>query len=96
MILLQVNNPYNLTVVVGPGEKLTVPVVPSGKYCIMELPMDDNFDSEIRYTIEFIAEEDATASSSITTKGLDDANAPVDKNIIISKTWEWGDSSGLN
>ncbi len=40
VILLQNNDPYNLTVVnVRPGEKQTVPVVPSGRYCIMELPM---------------------------------------------------------
>ncbi len=54
------NDPHNLTVVnVGPGEKQTVPVVPSGRYCIMELPMGDNFHSESRYAREFIAEEDA-------------------------------------
>ena len=58
VILLQDNDPYNLTVInVGPGEKQTVPVVASGRYCIMELPMGDNFDSEIRYTSEFIAKE---------------------------------------
>ncbi len=58
VILLQDNDPYNLTVVnVRPGEKQTVPVVPSGRYCIMELQMRDNyFDSEVRYTREFTAE----------------------------------------
>ncbi len=79
VILLQDNDPYNLTVInVGPGEKQTVPVVPSGKYCIMELPMGDNFDSEIRYTSEFIAKEVATP--------LDDITEPqvIDRNIIIS------------
>ncbi len=41
VIQLQDNDPYNLTVVnVRPGEKQTVPVVvPSDRYCIMELPM---------------------------------------------------------
>ncbi len=48
VIMLQDNEPYNLTVVnVRPGEKQTVPVVPSGRYCIMELPMGENFDSGI-------------------------------------------------
>ncbi len=42
VILLQDNDPYNLTVVnVRLGEKQTVPVVPSGRYCIMELPMGE-------------------------------------------------------
>ncbi len=61
MILLQDNDPYNLTVVnVRPGEEQTVPVVPSGRYCIMELlPMGEYTDSVSR---EFIAEE-ATRSS---------------------------------
>ncbi len=80
VILLQDNDPYNLTVVnVRPGEKQTVPVVPSGRYCIMELPMGDNSDSEIRYTREFIAEDDAN---------LDDTTTPlvINRNIIISKT----------
>ncbi len=36
VILLQDNDPYNLTVVnVRPGEKQTVPVVPSGRYCVL-------------------------------------------------------------
>ncbi len=52
MILMQDNDPYKLTVMnVRPGEKQTVPVVPSGRYCIMELPMGDNFDSEIRFVL---------------------------------------------
>ncbi len=58
VILLQDNDPYNLTVVnVRPGEKQTVPVIPSSRYCIMELPMGDDFDTEIRYTREFTAED---------------------------------------
>ena len=80
VILLQDNDPYNLTVVnVRPGEKQTVPVVPSGRYCIMELRMGDNFDSGIRYTREFNAEDDSN---------LDDTTTPhvIDRNIIISKT----------
>ena len=82
VILLQDNDPYNLTVVnVGPGEKQTVPVVPSGRYCIMELPMGDNFDSEIRYTREFIAKADAIPPSTTETSGPH----VVDSNIIISK-----------
>ncbi len=81
VILLQDNDPYNLTVMnVRPGEKQTVPVIPSGRYCIMELPMGENFDSGIRYTREFIAEEDSS---------LDDTTTPhiIGRNIIISKTY---------
>ncbi len=75
VILVQDNDPYNLTVVnVRPGEKQTVPVVPNGRYCIMELPMGDYFNSEIRFSREFIAEEDATTFL-------------IDRNIIISKTY---------
>ncbi len=88
--LLQDNDPYNLTVVnVRPGEKQTVPVVPSGRYCIMELPMGDSYDSEIICAIEFNAEEDATPSSST----ADEINSPVDGNIIISKIWGGGVTS---
>ncbi len=56
-----------------------MPVLPSGRYCIMELPMGDTFHSESRYAREFIAEEDAN---------LDDTTTPhvVDRNIITSKT----------
>ncbi len=57
VILLQDNDPYNLAVVnVRPGEKQTVPVVPSGRYCVMELPMGDYNDTEIKYSREFAAE----------------------------------------
>ncbi len=57
VILLQDNDPYDLTVVnVRPGEKQTVLVAPSGRYCVMELQIGNEFDpgSGIR---EFIAEE---------------------------------------
>ncbi len=77
VILLQDNDPYNLTVVnVRPGEEQTVHIVPGGRYCVMELPMGDTFHSESRYAREFIAEEDA------------DTTTPhvVDRNIITSKT----------
>ncbi len=68
VILLQDNDPYNLTVVnVGPGEKQTVPVVPSGKYCIMELPMGEYIDSIVRYTKEFTTNETATPPSIVGT-----------------------------
>ncbi len=43
VILLQDNDPYNLTVVnVTSGEKQTVPVVANGKYCIMEIYQWEN------------------------------------------------------
>ncbi len=65
VILLQDNDPYNLTVVnVRPGEKQTVPVVPSGRYCIMEVSLGD---SEVRYTREFIAEFIAEETTGIPT-----------------------------
>ncbi len=60
VILLQDNDPYNWTVVnVRPGdlEKPTVSVVPNNRYCIMELPIGDGFDSEVKYSKEFVAEE---------------------------------------
>ncbi len=81
VILMQDNDPYNLTLTVvnvRPGEEQTVPVVPSGRYCIMELPMGDNFDSEIRYTREFTAED----------ANLDDTTTShvVNRKIVISKT----------
>ncbi len=64
VILLQDNDPYNLTVVnVTSGEKQTVPVVPSGRYCIMELPMGDDIDSEVKYSKEFTTKETATPPS---------------------------------
>ncbi len=73
VILLQINDPYNLTVVnVTSGEKQTVPVVPSGKYCIMELPMGYN-ESEVKYSREFTAEEndlDATPSYTVDVIGI--------------------------
>ncbi len=79
VILLQDNDPYNLTVVnVRPAEKQTVLVVPSGRYCFLELPMGDNFDSGIRYTREFIA-----ATPHV-----------VDRNIITSKTYRGEMTSG--
>ncbi len=71
VILLQDNDPYNLTVVnVTSGEKQTVPVVPSARYCIMEVPMGD---SRAKYSSEFIVEV------------LNDSTVP-DVIVIISKT----------
>ncbi len=61
VILLQDNDPYNLTVVnVRPGEKQTVPVVPSGRYCIMEVPMGDEFGLGVKYSREFTTKETVT------------------------------------
>ncbi len=71
VILLQDSNPYNLTVInVSPGEKQTVPVVPSGRYCIMELPMGDDFDSEVKYSREYMAEETSTPPSTVDVIGI--------------------------
>ncbi len=64
VILLQDNGPYNLTVVnVRPGEKQTVPVVASRRYCTMEIPIGEHNDSKVKYSREFIAEETATLPS---------------------------------
>ncbi len=66
VILLQDNDPYNLTVVnVRPGENQTVPVVPSGRYCIMELPIGGNIDSEVKYSRRFTADETTTQPPNI-------------------------------
>ncbi len=73
VILLQDNDPYNLTVMnVTSGENQTVPVVPSGRYCIMELPIQDSNDSEAKYSREFTAEEDHldATTSSYTVDGI--------------------------
>ncbi len=58
--------------------------------------MGDNFDSEIRYTREFIAEEEATTPS--TEEDLDDITEPqvIDRNIIISKICSYSGERELN
>ncbi len=66
VILLQYNDPYNLTVVsVGPGEEQIVPVVPNGRYCVMELPIGDDIGSEAKFSREFTAEETAKPAAVI-------------------------------
>ncbi len=71
VILLQDNDSYNLTVVnVTSGERQTVPVVPSGRYCIMELPMGEYNDSEVKYSREFTAEETTTRPSTVDVIGI--------------------------
>ncbi len=73
VILLQDSNTYDLTVInVSPGDKQTVPVVPSGRYCIMELPMGDDFDSEVKYSMarELTAEETSTQPSTLDVIGI--------------------------
>ncbi len=68
VILLQDNDPYNLTVMnVTSGENQTVPVVPSGRYCIMELPMGEYNDSEVKDSREFTAEFTTEDTTGITT-----------------------------
>ncbi len=71
VILLQDNDPYNLTVVnVRPGEKQTVPVVPSGRYCIMERPMGATFEPGVQYSREFQEEIITGALPSSTVVGI--------------------------
>ncbi len=63
VILLQDNDPYNLTVVnVTSGENQTVPVVASGRYCIMELSVGDEFSFEVKYSRDFTAEFEEIAT----------------------------------
>ncbi len=67
VILLQDNDPYILTVVnVTLGEKQTVPVVPGGRYIIMELPLGN---SEVKYFREFTAEETPTQTTTQSSTG---------------------------
>ena len=90
VILLQQDDRNNLTVLtLRSGRQLILPV-PSGRYCILELPMEDNelLYSEVRYSSEFIAEDlfvtdDTTTTTTITT----DAGGGIDMNVIISKTF---------
>ncbi len=71
VILLQDNDSYNLTVVnVTSGENQTVPVVPSGRYCIMELPVGDNFEPGVQYSREFTAEEATTPPYTVDVIGI--------------------------
>ncbi len=61
-----------LTVInVTSGEKQTVPVVPSGRYCIMELPMGEYYnESEVKYSREFTAEENDLPSYTVDVIGI--------------------------
>ncbi len=73
VILLHINGLYyNLTVMnVTSGENRSVPVVPSGRYCIMELPMGEYNDSQVKYFREFTTEfttEETTGISSQPSK----------------------------
>ena len=62
---------------IRPGRQVSLPV-PRGRYCIMELPMEDNelVYSEVRYSSDFFAEDSSTVIPT---------NSGIDKNIIISK-----------
>ncbi len=55
VILLQQNDPNNVVVVdVSAGSRVSVPGVFSGRYCVLELIMEDN-EIEVKYSTEFIA-----------------------------------------
>ena len=87
VILLQQNGRNNLTVLtLRSGRQLTLPI-PSGRYCILELPMEDNelMYSEVRYSREFIAEDLSVTDG--TTTITTDACGGIDMNVIISKTF---------
>ncbi len=58
VILFHDNDPYYVRVVnVIPGVDKTVSVIPGGRYCILEIPIGDNFGSKVRNSKEFIAQE---------------------------------------
>ena len=73
VILLQPNGNNLIVETIRSGRQVSLPV-PRGRYCIMELPMEDNelVYSEVRYSNEFFAEDLPT-------------NGGIDNNIIISK-----------
>ena len=57
VILLEQNNNKLISVTIISGRQVSLPL-PRGRYCILELPMEDNelVYSEVRYSSEFIAE----------------------------------------
>ncbi len=63
------------------GRQVSLPV-PRGRYCIMELPMEDNelVYSEVRYSSEFIA-EDIVLDPTSTTNSYSARSSTVCKNI---------------
>ncbi len=100
VLLLQQNGRNNLTVLtIRSGTSVSLPL-PSGRYCILELPMELMY-SQIRSFIEFIAEDPSTtinyATANVSTPtdvstatdvGLHNrVPGSTDKNIIISKFW---------
>ncbi len=73
VILLQDNDPYDLIVInVTSGENQTVSVVPSGRYCVIELQIGDDIDSEVKFKLsrEFTAEETTTPLSTVDVIGI--------------------------
>ncbi len=91
VILLQQNGRNDLTVLtVRSGTSVSLPL-PSGRYCILELPMELMY-SQIRSFSEFIAEDPHTIFSVSTITNVSSAtdvdlhivSGGIDKNIIIT------------
>ena len=88
VILLQDSEPYSLTVVnIEPGEQHTLSVVPSGIYCIMELPMGNKFASEVKYSREFIVEEDVTTIRVVEVVNDVDVVGIISKSGVLHKSY---------
>ncbi len=62
VILLQPNGSNLIVETIRSGRQVSLPL-PRGRYCIMELPMEDNelVYSELRYSSVFIAEDETVA-----------------------------------
>ncbi len=86
VILLEPNG-NNLTIeTIRSGRQVSLPL-PRGRYCKMELPMEDNelVYSEVSYSSEFIAEDSSTIITVVPTTLDVVPPSGIDKNIIISK-----------
>ncbi len=86
VILLQLSDNNLIVETIRSGRQVSLPV-PRGRYCIMELPIEDNelVYSEVRYSSEFIAEDSFTTIAVVPTTVVNIVTGGIDKNIIISK-----------
>ena len=68
VILLQLSDNNLIVETIRSGRQVSLPV-PRGRYCIMELPMEDNelVYSELRYSSEFAAEDSSTTITVVPT-----------------------------
>ncbi len=68
VILLQLSDNNLIVETIRSGRQVNLPVL-KGRYCIMELPMEDNelVYSELRYSSEFAAEDSSTTITVVPT-----------------------------